>query len=306
MISVVMATYNGEKYISKQLDSILAQTVLPSEVIVSDDASTDNTIDIIEQYKKKCSNIKWTVLRNKDNQGYVKNYLKGFSAVNGDIIILCDQDDEWKPDKIERTLYYFSDDSVLSVHNDIDIVDMEGNVIKSGALGYKEKKEKMPVERFVRHLYYCGMSSAFRKSLLPLILSQNPGLLPTHDWLVHAAAVCCDGFYTSSEVLSLRKSHGDNLALNLDKTERKGIEQRIGVVRYYVRHYSILKDLYNKYSMDCKKQEFVEKVLSTNEERVKYLEEHSLLNAVKCVRKIEYYPTRKAYVSDLLYLLRVF
>ena len=306
MISVAMATYNGEKYIKEQLDSILAQTILPDQIVVSDDCSSDETISILHRYSEQHPEIEWIILENKHNQGYVKNFFSAMKACSKDVIILCDQDDIWKREKVEKINEFFSDPEVLSVHGDIDVVDMEGKTIRSNAIGYKSAKRKMPIEEFFRHLYYCGMSSAFRSSLLPAILSIDPENLPTHDWLVHAAAVCEDGFYTSSEVLSLRRFHGDNVALNLEKTTRGGIQQRIDVVEYYCWHYKLLNELYRDFGLDREKFKLTEKILKVNNRRLKYLKERSLRDAIINAIYLKYYPTKKSYVSDLLYLINVF
>lgn len=115
-----MATYNGEKYIQQQLDSFLQQTVLPDELIVCDDCSNDNTLDIIEDFKKKASfDVK--VLKNEKNSGYIKNFAKVILATKGDYVFLCDQDDVWFPNKIEMVIKAFKEQPMAQMvaHNAI-------------------------------------------------------------------------------------------------------------------------------------------------------------------------------------------
>ena len=100
MISVAMATYNGEKFIREQLDSILAQTITDWELIVCDDVSTDSTIAILEEYANKDGRIQ--IHKNKVNLGFKRNFEKAISLCSGDYIALCDQDDIWKHDKVEK------------------------------------------------------------------------------------------------------------------------------------------------------------------------------------------------------------
>ena len=95
-----MPTYNGETYLREQLDSIYGQTLVPDEVIVVDDCSTDGTVEILKEYSIKYG-LKFYI--NDTNLGYNKNFAKGISLANGDYICLSDQDDVWKPDKVEKT-----------------------------------------------------------------------------------------------------------------------------------------------------------------------------------------------------------
>lgn len=100
-ISVAIATYNGERFLREQLDSLYAQTILPSEVVVCDDRSTDRTPEILEEYSRKYG-LKYTI--NEQSLGCSDNFMKAFSLCTQQYIMICDQDDIWFPNKIE-TLY---------------------------------------------------------------------------------------------------------------------------------------------------------------------------------------------------------
>ena len=84
-ISVVMTVYNGEKYLLEQMDSILDQSYLPNEIIISDDCSTDKSMDILESYKSN-NDVDIKVFRNDYNLGFTKNFQNAISKCNGDII----------------------------------------------------------------------------------------------------------------------------------------------------------------------------------------------------------------------------
>ncbi len=99
-ISVVLATYNGGLYLAEQMESILLQSYPNTEVIVVDDGSTDNTIEILKDFQNKYSTIK--IFLNDTNLGYVKNFEKGASLATGQYIALCDQDDYWHPEKLSK------------------------------------------------------------------------------------------------------------------------------------------------------------------------------------------------------------
>ena len=118
-ISVCLATYNGEKYIKEQLDSILPQLSANDEIIISDDNSTDDTINIIRSLNDE--RIKIYVNKTK---GIVKNFENALNNASGDIIFLSDQDDVWKNDKVKKILSAFSSDNSLTfVFSNAEIID---------------------------------------------------------------------------------------------------------------------------------------------------------------------------------------
>ena len=101
-IDILMATYNGEKYIKQQLDSILNQTYNEFNLIISDDASLDGTISILKEYQNKDSRIK--VFKQDKNLGVVENFEFLLKQVTNEFFMLADQDDIWEKDKIEKSI----------------------------------------------------------------------------------------------------------------------------------------------------------------------------------------------------------
>jgi cellulose synthase/poly-beta-1,6-N-acetylglucosamine synthase-like glycosyltransferase len=101
LISIAMCTYNGEAYLSDQLASILNQTRQPDELVVCDDASTDNTLQVLNQFTKEAS-FPVRVYRNEQKLGATKNFEKAISLCTGDFIFLSDQDDVWMPEKVNK------------------------------------------------------------------------------------------------------------------------------------------------------------------------------------------------------------
>ena len=100
-VSIVVCTYNGEKYIREQVDSLIAQTYPIHEIIIQDDGSTDNTWTIVEELVAKYPTI-IKGIRNEHNLGWNQNFYAAIMNTTGDYIACCDQDDYWMPDKIER------------------------------------------------------------------------------------------------------------------------------------------------------------------------------------------------------------
>lgn len=102
-VSVVIATYNGDKFLREQLDSLLGQTLMPDEIIVADDNSTDSTWDIIMEYKTRFPNL-FVVYQNEKRLGPHANFKTAFKYAKCDLIAPCDQDDVWQPEKLERSV----------------------------------------------------------------------------------------------------------------------------------------------------------------------------------------------------------
>ena len=174
--SVALCSYNGEKYIHQQIDSILSQTHRPSEIVVCDDGSTDRTPEILVEYQKQYPEI-FRIHFNEINLRSVKNFEKAISLCSKEIIFLSDQDDIWAENKAEKIV------SFLDNHSEIDAVATNGFCIdENGAVHEKYSLWDAPV--FLREkgknidyfeiILHCniatGASMAFRAALKPEII----------------------------------------------------------------------------------------------------------------------------------------
>jgi hypothetical protein len=102
LISIAMAVYNGERYLSEQLNSLLRQSRLPDEMVVSDDASTDSTVEIIREFAARAP-FPVNVILNDRNAGCTTNYERAIARCRGDIVFMCDCDDVWHQQRISAT-----------------------------------------------------------------------------------------------------------------------------------------------------------------------------------------------------------
>ncbi len=114
-VSVVMCTYNGATYLREQLDSIVKQTYPIHELIVQDDGSSDNTLEIVRDYANRFSFVK--IYENEHNLGYNRNFLNAVMKANGDAIAIADQDDIWEPDKLASQMELLKGGNSLVFHN---------------------------------------------------------------------------------------------------------------------------------------------------------------------------------------------
>lgn len=125
-VDVLLATYNGEKYLKEQIDSILEQTYSDFRLLISDDGSTDGTRKILEEYKNKDSRIQ--VFFQESNLGVVKNFEFLLKKVESAYYMFSDQDDIWKAEKIEKSLNKIENDNCDLVYSDLEVVDEKLNV----------------------------------------------------------------------------------------------------------------------------------------------------------------------------------
>lgn len=134
MLSVALCTYNGEKYIREQIESILNQTVPVDEIIVSDDGSTDSTLNILSEYTKSNHPI-IQVLQNEYTLGVRANFQSAVNHCHGDIIFFSDQDDIWLPNKVAETVnYLFQNSNICVAFSNGNLIDSNGQIIPSNDL----------------------------------------------------------------------------------------------------------------------------------------------------------------------------
>lgn len=108
-VSIAMCTYNGAGYLLQQLESLARQTRRPEEIIICDDASNDGSVVVAQTFAQK-SGLNVRIHQNPSNLGYVKNFEKAIGLCTQDLIFLCDQDDLWHPQKIQKIVDVFDEE----------------------------------------------------------------------------------------------------------------------------------------------------------------------------------------------------
>ncbi|MBM1222836.1 glycosyltransferase [Ponticoccus sp. SC2-23] len=180
-ISIALATFNGEKHIMEQLESFSAQTVLPDELVICDDCSTDKTIDLVSHFATTAP-FKVTLIENEKNLGHVQNFSKALSFCSGDVVFLSDQDDKWFPRKIEKIRSAFQENPNLwIVVHDGELTD--------GKLSPSGQTKMSQIRRGYGSIVNIstGALSAVRKDLLKYCLPIPPSI-KAHDSWIHLVA----------------------------------------------------------------------------------------------------------------------
>lgn len=208
MISVVLATYNSMRFIKKQLDSIINQTVQVDEVIIVDDCSSDSTTEYIGEYITSNHLSNWKLFQHEINKGYIKTFRDALSYANGDIIITCDHDDIWLSTKVEMILNTFDNNpSVLYLAT--SFIQIDENDIEIGIKKKRNRANNNLIRRSVNEgvlnkmllddvAFYNiapGCTCAIRDSIKSVFLEiENLKVLP-HDWSLALIAANNDGLY---------------------------------------------------------------------------------------------------------------
>ena len=214
-LSIAMATYNGERFISEQLESILKQTVLPNELVVTDDGSTDKTIDIIKSFAVTAP-FPVRVESNTERLGYRGNFMKAAGLCTSDYIAFSDQDDVWHNQKIEKCLAQLKDEDVLLVHHNAMVVseNLEPIVLV-------EQKTDLPTlypaQTIEPWKFALGFTMVFSRQLLVFNNSwpQSSDFLHLdtregHDQWFFYLASCLGKIAYINEPLALYRQHGSN------------------------------------------------------------------------------------------------
>lgn len=176
-VSVALCTYNGARFLAQQLDSLLAQTHPPYELVAADDASSDDTWEVLQRYAPRFARVR--LIRNASNLGLRANFQQAFAACTGDWIAPCDQDDIWEPDKL-ATLLRAAADKHLLAYSDSALVDENGR--HSGA-NVSDHLRLICGHRplaFVSRNCVSGHACIFRRELLALASPLPEGL--HYDW----------------------------------------------------------------------------------------------------------------------------
>lgn len=211
-ISIAMATYNGDKFLAEQIDSIQNQTITDFELIICDDCSTDSTQEILDSYTIRDPRIH--VYKNELNLGFKKNFEKALTLCTGEFIALCDQDDIWLPNHLEVLLNNIGKNDCIGAN--ALFIDENGKSMQ------KTMKSFIPIHHppqnatdvFLHEVYdniIQGAASLIRRELLAKALP-FPNNVKYHDyWLAIIACLNKGCLYTDTIVLKYRR-HNNNVS----------------------------------------------------------------------------------------------
>lgn len=206
MISVCMTSFNGEKYIEKQIESILLCLGEQDELIVSDDGSTDGTRELVDCMAQADGRIR---LINGPKQGVIANFENAIRHAKGKFIYLADQDDIWTKDKVEKVQACFENTECMLVIHDADIVDGDEKIIEPSF--FERRGSKPGIWNNIVKNSYIGCCMAFRREILDVVLP-IPRNIEMHDQWIGILAETRGKVIFLDEVLFHYRRHGDNVS----------------------------------------------------------------------------------------------
>lgn len=216
MIEILLATYNGEKYLRQQFNSLLKQTYQDFRILVRDDGSTDNTIAIIEEYAKRYPEKIIFIQDNKKGGSAAKNFFHLISYASADYVMFCDQDDYWLPDKVEITYKNMLNLEKKNKKFTPTLVFASYKVVDSDLkpIDIKEKnnqiaKYKLDFSHLIVQNYVTGCLIMANKALYTKCGIFDDRIL-MHDWWLALLASSCGIIYHIPDIVMLYRQHGNN------------------------------------------------------------------------------------------------
>lgn len=305
--SVVMATYNGVDYLYEQLDSLRDQTRKIDEVIICDDRSKDNTVDLIQNYIKD-NNLSdtWNIHVNEKNLGYADNFHKALTMATGDYIFFADQDDIWMLNKIDEMV------KIMEENPKIQLLcsDYEPFTSAENAPSVPKKimdkmtgdgsVEQIPLNAANIHIASLGCDMCIRKSFRDTI---EPFWISgwAHDDYVWKTAQVMDGCFTYHKPMIKRRLHANNVSMRKMHVH----DIRVKFLKNLLVSYQQTQKLVEHVDAPKSAKILLKKCIKSTELRIELLENKKLWNAVMLAfGYAKYYHSRKSIPVELLMAIK--
>lgn len=214
--AIAVTLYNGERFILAQMESLRLQTRPADHVVFCDDGSKDATCQIVRDYISAHGLSHWQLYENPENLGYARNFYRAISLCNGDLVYLCDQDDIWKPDKLEKmTAVMDSNPQICLLSCRYDIIDADGQTQTSmveEAACTDEKVHPITVQDIMRAYRWPGMLMCLRKAWFLRLQEKISASKVAHDLVFSLCAAEIDGFWEYNYIGASHRRHDNNTA----------------------------------------------------------------------------------------------
>jgi len=251
-LTVIMASYNGERYIEEQLDSILAQSYQKFNLLIADDGSTDSTMNILLNYQKKYKNIK--IIQNINRLGVVSNFENLISLVETKYISLSDQDDIWHKDKLLVSMKNIEKINIKTpalFHSDLTVIDDKKNIISKSF--FKMRGYEFPVVKSLDIMLgrsgVMGNTIVFNQALKKEILP-FPKSLEVHDYWIALVNELLGERISCNKSMIYYRIHNNNVSNSVDKINcntLQKINSSITLPYYKIKREYVLEEFLNRF-----------------------------------------------------------
>lgn len=304
--TVVLALYNGEKYIADQLQSLFQQTHTPECVIISDDGSFDCSELLVKGFiQKNHLEDKWIYRKNKKNLGYANNFWHAAKNVDTQVCFFCDQDDIWKPEKIDVMLKIMEINPQIMLlgsgytaftdtgerYNDVALT----KVLETGEL------ENIKLNEKTIFIGCEGCTMAFRTDFMKKVGKYRYDRAP-HDEFLWKMAVCCNGCYILHRSLMMRRFHANNVTHN--KMHNK--QTRMEFLKLLLKSHQAMLMYAVDRNMSVECLNLIQRNIDSVKLRIELLENGNIWNsAVLLIKYRNNYHSKKAIIIELLMALKI-
>lgn len=302
-LTVVISTYNGENYIEKQLDSIKNQTRPADEVLIIDDCSTDNTVNIIRRYIEKNDLYSWKFEVNNQNKGWRVNFFEGISASTGSLVFPCDQDDVWYPNKLEIMEKAMRENENIGVLvSELDEFFSDGEIKKHKTINSGNIRKISEKNNFI-NVEYPGCVYCVRKSFFSEIRPYWKPSFP-HDAFLWRFAMFSGKLYVLKTATIMQRKHQNSTFTKEAKLSRS-IHAQISGLDYVEETIENLE----KYIVDLgyesqSKNIILKNARVWNKKRRRFLTTGSYFEWFSLAKYIGNYATPKKYFLDLYVVIK--
>lgn len=266
LVTIIVATYNGELYLKEQLDSLVNQSFNNYQILIGDDASTDNTFTILKEYEEKYRNI--TVIQNEEQLGFVANFEKLLILSKTKYIAFCDQDDIWYEDKLEKAIDALEnigrEDIPLLFHSDLRVVNGKKNILFNSFFqmrGYAFPNTRS-VDIMLGRSGIMGNSMVINKVLKDKVLP-FPKELVVHDYWIGLVNELFGERVTFEKPLLDYRLHHSNSSNSLEKVTNNKLlkylfDRNLRLPYHDVKREQVLEVLLKRFTLNKEDKKLVE------------------------------------------------
>ena len=313
-ISVAMTTYNGSNYIIKQLDSLKNQSRKIDELVICDDCSTDNTVELVNEYIKSNNLEGWNIYSNENNLGFINNFKQAINKTTGDIIFLCDQDDEWCVNKISTMC------DIIEKNKQVKLLSCSLAFIDENSKPYTPSnipswyqkmistspEEITPIDfiNICNTNFAPGCTMCFTREICDKYCNMDYEYELPHDWLLVLIASVDNGYFHLNKPLINYRIHSSN-AIGVSKAKKsENAEQQLSRLK------RLKSRLLFSENTTYKNKEEVNKRINYVDKRISLYENRSFSNLVAVLKTSKYAKgmyknTLLVNIKDILYYLHI-
>lgn len=306
-ISVVMATYNGEKYITEQLDTIRNQTRKIDELVVCDDRSKDNTVSVVKAYIKE-HNLEdaWAIHVNERNLGYANNFHRATLMATGDLIFFCDQDDLWREDKIEIMTGIMEEkeecqvlcSDYLPYYDGMEETNASKKALKK--MPDNGKLEKVSLSKRSIYIGAIGCCMCVRRDFYHQINNYWFDNWAQDDRMWRLSQ-CADGCYILHSRLIKHRLHANNTSTY---GKYHTIEKRVKLFSAMQNANMVMSKMLADNGVNKKIQSIMDKHILMMAHRIEMLKKRNFLKAVPLLAYLPYYQEIKSFLVEIYMVIK--